>query len=102
MRELRYNIVMYVPLGKRYGTMTVRVEKELLNGEIHILQHSEGFQGRKKEDGSVEISGKLTTLMRMIPYNGSGTISPEKINLRLLAGDNVFEIEGTPCTEGGQ
>lgn len=94
MKEQRYNIVMYVPLGKRYGVMTVRTEEERICGEIEILQHTDAFEGRRQRDGSVEIRGKITTFVQMNHYIGNGSISSERVHFFLYAGENVFEIEG--------
>lgn len=94
MKEQKYNIVLYVPLGKRYGTMTVCMEREMIRGEINIMQHLEQFEGKQYPDGSVEISGRLKTLVRLIYYKGSGMISPTNVRLLLDTGEDIFEIEG--------
>ncbi len=90
-----YNVAMQTPIGVRYGTMTVSVNDKKIDGILDILKQANPFHGSKSENKYCWISGELTTLMHTIPFEGQGTISPDSVFLKLIAGKDSYDLSGS-------
>ncbi|MGM9521756.1 MAG: hypothetical protein ACI3VB_04680 [Oscillospiraceae bacterium] len=95
MLRRKYIIQMRTPLGNRSGTLEVQIEKDTVKGYLDVLKHSEPFEGCIDEDGHCCISGKLITLMNIIPYTATGRITLDSLDLSLKGGRNIFSVTGT-------
>lgn len=90
-----YDVVMQTAIGARYGTMSVTVDNGKIDGMLDILKKENPFHGKINEKGDCQIKGKLTTLMRTIPYDATGRITQEALLLKLAGKQEMFEISGT-------
>lgn len=94
MNERRFVIEMHTPLGVRHGTMRVSVAQDVISGYLDVMNHAEPFSGKIDRDGYCEFSGKIITLMRVIPYHAAGRIKDHQISLDLSGERNLFRIAG--------
>ncbi|MGN1319904.1 MAG: hypothetical protein ACI4U6_02175, partial [Acutalibacteraceae bacterium] len=62
----------------------------------------EPFNGTIDNFGNCKISGKIITLMRTIPFTAIGKLTASAVYLTIKGERNIFELSGTPCSEGGQ
>lgn len=90
-----YDVKMRTPIGARYGTMSVSIENNKIKGALVILNKSNPFSGNIDENGDCQIKGKVTTLMRTIPYHATGRITKEKMDLQLKSEHEIFDLSGT-------
>lgn len=90
-----YDVRMRTSIGSRYGMMSVSIENSKISGTLVILNKSNPFSGNIDENGDCHIQGKVTTLMRTIPYHATGRITKEKMDLRLESEQEVFDLCGT-------
>ena len=95
MSDRLYDILMQTPLGKRSGTMQIRIADSRVSGMLAIMKHSEPFEGTVDAEGNCTIRGLLVTLLRRIPYTAVGTIRDGALRLSLTGERNTFEIRGT-------
>lgn len=94
MNRYYYQITMSVPLGERKGSMVVYEDQGILNGTLSILGRNELFLGTLKPNGKCEITGKLVSLLRTIPYRAIGKMNKEKIILYICSGQEKISIWG--------
>lgn len=95
MKMHKYAISMEVPLGKRIGELLLYELDGKLNGKLSILGHTEPFIGMIEEDGSCELTGKITSAIRTIPYRAVGYIKERSIILTVYGEmDELFYIMG--------
>lgn len=102
-----YDVIMRTSIGARYGTMTVIVDHNNVDGILDILKKANPFHGKINENGDCQIKGDLTTLMRTVPYDATGRITKEALLLKLKGERESFELSGTasapfPATEKEQ
>lgn len=89
-----YKIVMFTPIGARYGTITMTIENDEVTGFMDILNQRNVITGRASPDGSCIITGNLTTPYRDFSYVASGTLSSRQIHLTLSYGSYKYRISG--------
>lgn len=92
--ERKYNIIMSVPLGNRYGTLAFTENDGNIIGILTILENQDTFMGTIGSDGALEFSGKIESLLRVIAYNAKGKITGSKIELHLSGTKDNFFITG--------
>lgn len=92
--ERIFNICMDTPIGKRYGTMSVKKQDNILDGFLDILCEKEHFCGEIDTAGNCRIIGKIVTLMRTMAYKASGKITPEGVCLSLISGEFKYSLTG--------
>lgn len=90
---LLYDITLSVPLGIRHGTMLINQLGTDITGEMKILGNTTSFSGTQKENDFF-ITGTLKTPLRDIPYQGSGTLYEEQINLLLKSEHSIYKLTG--------
>ena len=95
MWDHRYDVILQTPIGARYGTMTVVVDRNKVDGILDILKKANPFHGTINAKGTCQIKGELTTLIRTIPYDAVGRITKESLALKLNGEQESFEISGT-------
>lgn len=99
MAELKYDIHMNTPLGKKPGQLTAERNGSTLNGWLDILGHQEPFEGTVDEAGNCDITGFFITLLRKVPFAATGQITDAAVHLQIKGERNVFELSGTVCLE---
>ncbi|MGN0504988.1 MAG: hypothetical protein ACI4FZ_00390 [Lachnospiraceae bacterium] len=99
MSNAKYNIEMKTPVGMRYGTMNFCSSENQVSGTLHLLGHSEPFNGAVDNEGNCTIRGRLITLMRTIDYIAVGKVSQKAIELSLQGERNKFTITGIAVPE---
>lgn len=93
--EQMYHIFVETPLGLRTGKMTFEVNDKKVNGRLEILGKTEQFEGVRKTNGEVEITGSITLATRKIQYKGKGTLEEEHVELELEGGRNRLKLRGS-------
>lgn len=99
MKNIKYNITMYTPIGSRYGTINLFLADNLINGTLDLLEHSEPVNGSIDNKGNCKINGRLVTLLRTIEYTAVGKVTEKAIELSLQGERNIFRIKGIAVTE---
>ena len=90
-----YDVIMKTSIGARYGTMTVIVDHNNVDGILDILKKANPFHGKINEKGDCQLKGELTTLMHTFPYDATGRITKESLILILKGERESFELSGT-------
>lgn len=94
MWNRKYDITMQTSIGARYGTMLLTVDAGNVDGILDNLKKANPFHGKINENGSCRIKGKLTTLMRTIPYEGEGKITRDAFFLKLTTERESYDLSG--------
>lgn len=97
MQKITYNIALRTPLGIRNGKMDIQIRGKQISGMMHLLNRSETFRGQLDDGGKCSLKGKLVTLMRTIPYQASGRITEENVELSLVGDRESFRLTGEAC-----
>jgi len=90
MSETIYRICMFVPLGRRNGTMLLRRTGEVVDGWLDVLGQRNPLSGVLSNNGQVALSGVLQTLLSTMPYTATGTIAERKILLNLKSASGAY------------
>lgn len=61
MWNRKYDVIMQISIGVRYGAMLLTVDTGNVDGILDILKKANPFHGKINENGSCRINGKLTT-----------------------------------------
>lgn len=95
MREMKYRICLSVPLGRRSGTIVIRETNGQIDGCLDVMKHKNDFSGTLSDDGQIEFTGTLKTLISTVRYTATGTLSGCNIllNLRTASG-TYYPISG--------
>ena len=83
MSDKKYRICLYVPLGKRDGTLSLHESDGRITGYMDILNQKSDIVRTLCSDGHLELCGVLKTLMTTVPFNAVGTIDGNRIILNL-------------------
>ncbi|MGN0986090.1 MAG: hypothetical protein ACI4OU_06295 [Candidatus Enterenecus sp.] len=94
MFKRTYRVLMRTPIGDRWGTMEVQIERNRATGRLNILKRTEPFDGSVDENGDCRLTGRLVTLTQTIPYTATGRILPDSLQLRLEGGRHMFPMMG--------
>lgn len=94
MWKCKYNVTMQTSIGARYGIMLLTVDTGNVDGILDILKKANPFHGKINENGNCRINGKLTTLMRTIPYEGEGEITRDAFFLKLTTERESYDLSG--------
>ncbi|MGN0338880.1 MAG: hypothetical protein ACI4D0_00130 [Lachnospira sp.] len=100
MSEQQYSIVMQTPIGKKYGSLSVSILADRLNGYLTLLNHNEPIEGTIDGSGNCSFTGKLVTLLRTIPYVATGIISDSEVKLQIKGARNTFRLTGVIDEKG--
>lgn len=95
--EQIYQIQMRTPIGDRWGTMTVVIDGRRVSGRMNLLGQAQPFEGEMDSYGNCQITGTLTTLVRVFRFTARGKILADYLELVMPDGRNYFRITGTPC-----
>lgn len=90
MSERKYRICLSVPLGKRNGTMVIHESNGNVTGWLEVLEQKNMFSGMLFDDGQIELSGVLRTLLSTVPYTATGTVSGRQILLNLKTSSGAY------------
>ena len=94
MTKHRYKITLETPLGRRYGTLEISVCSSKISGCLDVFQNRQPVTGVLYGDGACRLSGKFVTLMSEVPYQATGCIGNDSVELTLIAGNGTFKITG--------
>lgn len=100
MLTRKYAVCMHTWIGRRYGTMDVQIENDVIYGLLNLLQHSEMFSGEIDSKGNCTFTGRLITPIRSICYTARGMLTEKALALTLMCGKNTFEVTGSACPAG--
>ena len=100
MSEQQYSIVMQTPIGKKYGSLSVSILADKLNGCLTLLNHNEPIEGTIDGNGNCSFTGKLVTLLRTIPYVATGIISDSEVKLQIKGARKTFRLTGVIDEKG--
>lgn len=100
MSEQQYSIVMQTPIGKKYGSLSVSILADKLNGCLTLLNHNEPIEGTVDGNGNCSFTGKLVTLLRTIPFVATGIISDSEVKLQIKGARNTFRLTGVIDEKG--
>lgn len=100
MSEQQYSIVMQTPIGKKYGSLSVSILEDKLNGCLTLLNHNEPIEGTVDGNGNCSFTGKLVTLLRTIPFVATGIISDSEVKLQIKGARNTFRLTGVIDEKG--
>lgn len=95
-----FAVTLNVPLGIRKGIMTFHIEGSRISGELNILGHRESFTGCVIEDDEsdsglrISIRGTLSTPIRHIEYEGTGSIESDRVHLLLQTKSKSYWLHG--------
>ncbi len=92
--EQKFNITMYVPLGIRHGTIQFNEEHSAIRGLLDVLGSKDTFTGTLTEDGAVEFTGTMTSLLHTFSYLAKGTIKGSQLQLTVTGDRYSFRISG--------
>lgn len=95
MCRQKYEIVMQTAIGDRAGCLEAAWSNGIIKGIIQILDHTEPFSGQISEDGKCQVTGRIISLARIIPFAATGRITMDDVYLSLRGERNIFEIYGT-------
>lgn len=102
MKEIKYSISMFTPIGMKRGIMFATMNENQISGTMELLEHKEPFDGIIEKNGECKIRGRLISLMRTIEYTASGKITPSTVQLLLRGERNTFEISGKALAMEGE
>ena len=90
-----YDIRMHTPLGDRCGQMRAQVQDGRLWGEMSLLGRTQAIDGTITADGRLEFRGTLVTLLNIIDYCATGTMTGDTLRLSLEGKGQSFAVTGT-------
>ncbi len=90
----KFNITMHVPLGNRHGTMCFTENNSTISGILEVLGSKDDFTGTLTESGTLEFTGKMTSLLHSFSYLAKGTILNSKLKVNVTGGRYSFYITG--------
>lgn len=94
MKKYEYNVILDTELGEKLGTMQILINENKVEGFLNLLKHSEPFYGSVATDGSLNLHGKIVTLIRELAYIATGRISGDALSLRLQIGAHTYLLKG--------
>ena len=90
-----YDIRMHTPVGDRYGQLRAKVQNGTIQGELSLLGRKQPIHGAVREDGLWEFRGTLVTLLNIIHYCATGTVSENQLRLSLEGNGQTYAVTGT-------
>lgn len=95
MNEKNYRINMQTPLGKRWGTLLLRVSEGYVEGELNMFQKITSVTGTISDKCQISLEGELKTLLDSIRYSATGSISGRILLLNLETDSGqIFPVIG--------
>ena len=89
-----FNITMHVPLGCRHGTLCFTEEQSVIWGFLEVLGNRDSFTGTLTQTGHMEITGRMTSLLRSFSYIAKGTLRDTQLKLNVTGDRYSFRITG--------
>lgn len=90
----RYDLEMTTPLGRRRGSLELMVWDRFLNGYLTMFTRTipirEGYLDRQR----ISFSGDMKTLLKMSPYQASGSLSPSGVELIISTEQGEYPVTG--------
>lgn len=85
---------MHAPLGPRKGRLCFCGSSSGINGILEVLGSSEPFCGTIADDGRIEFSGKMPSLLLSFPYIAEGYVADSGIELIVTGNRYRLRITG--------
>ncbi len=93
----KYEVVMETTIGDKKGELDFEVQKENVYGDLEILGQQSVIKGKVNEKGRLNISGSITTPVRTIVFEATGSFDKDKIRLKLKTEREVLDVYGKAC-----
>ena len=74
--------------------MLISAVQGRLEGEMDILEHATHFSGEIDESGYCRITGHLITALSTVPFEATGYIDPQRLDLVFQYRQKPFQIVG--------
>lgn len=94
MSEKMYQICLLVPLGTRDGKLYLHETKGKVDGWLEAMNHRNYLTGTIAKDGTLELCGKLETLVETLSYTATGISYGGKISLTLKTVSGIYSMIG--------
>lgn len=91
-----FDICLQTQLGKRYGKMSVAVDGNSISGSLYVLNKCEKIRGEIDGKGNCHIYGRIVSLMRVMYFDGWGTITEHNILLSIVGKKSRYILYGKP------
>ena len=83
-QEVRtYDVELTTLLGKRSGSLGVRLSGECFSGVLRLMKQENPVQGQLSPDGQCRLTGSIRTRMGAYPFEGEGHLLPECLEMIL-------------------
>lgn len=92
-----FDVCLKTQIGKRRGKMAVKIDGHSVSGKLYLLNQTEKIYGEIDDSGNCHICGKLVSLMRIVPFDGWGTITADEICLSLVGSNSRYILNGKPA-----
>lgn len=96
-----YEIEMNTPLGKRRGNLELMVWDDFLNGYLTMFTRTIPFKKGTRTGNQITFEGDMKTLMKMIPYKASGSLSGSSVVLEIATEQGVYPASGILASTRG-
>lgn len=90
----KFDITMHVPLGRRHGTLLYSEDNSAVSGILEILGNKSPFTGSLTDNGIVEFTGKIKSILHSFRYIARGRITGSHIKLDVIGSRYSFCITG--------
>ncbi len=103
MLEMKYEVYMSTPLGRKPWMLLIQQEGSCLTGWLEILRHKERIDGSVDENGNCQIKGIFITLLNTVPFVATGRMTDSCIHLFMEDQENRrFQMSGNLYIELGE
>ena len=92
--EREFDITMYVPQGRRRGTLRFSEDRGKLRGTLEAFGKKDSLTGTIDENGNLKINGRISSILRTFPYQAMGQIRDSEIELAVVGDRYSFRITG--------
>lgn len=99
MSEKMYRICLSVPLGIRSGTLYLNETNGKAQGWLEIMNHRNDLTGTISKEGTLELQGKLETLVETLSYKATGLYYEGKISLMLKTVFGIYSLTGEEVSQ---
>ena len=94
-QEVRtYDVELTTLLGKRSGSLGVRLSGECFSGVLRLMKQENPVQGQLSPDGQCRLAGSIRTRMGAYPFEGEGHLLPECLEMILRCGGFPLPLRG--------
>lgn len=94
MEDKTYALVMHTPLGNRRGSVTLHFSGPSLTGELTLLTRTSPICQGSRSGRHLQFQGEIPTVVGSVPYQASGTVTENTLQLQLTTPRGSYPIEG--------